>query len=48
MLDHLTTALDLGYIDEAEFGKYRALIIDSVKSSNGYIRMLSRRKAIHT
>ncbi len=44
----MTTALDLGYIDEAEFGKYRASIIDAVKLINGFIRMLSRRKAIHT
>ncbi len=46
ILDHLSTALDLGYFQEEAFAKHRSSIIDAVKLINGYIRMLRNRKAI--
>lgn len=46
LLDHLSTAHDLGYMGEAEFSKYHASVIEAVKLINGYIRMLRKRKAI--
>jgi four helix bundle protein len=46
ILDHLTSALDLEYIDEAAFTKYRLSILGAIKLLNGYIRMLTRHKSI--
>lgn len=47
LLDHLSTAHDLGYMGEAEFSKYHASVMGAGKLINGYIRMLNRRKAIN-
>jgi four helix bundle protein len=44
VLDHLTTAVDLGYVSDGELQKYRSAIVDAVKLINGYIRMLGQRK----
>ena len=45
LLDHLTSAFDLGYIDESNLTKHREAVLESVKLLNGYIRMLRRHKS---
>lgn len=42
--DHLTVALDCGYISESEFEKYTQETIEILKMLNGYINFLKKLK----
>jgi len=44
LIDHLSVALDEGYIDEDKFNRFRKEVLDSVKVLNGYIKYLQNRK----
>jgi four helix bundle protein len=46
MRDHLTTALDAGYISKERFDQLDAMAIDATKLINGYIRATKRRKEL--
>jgi len=43
-VDHLTVALDCGYIDEKDFEKYSHQLLEIERILNGYIRFLNRQK----
>lgn len=43
--DHLTSALDAGYIDHEQFSRTDALAISVIKLLNGYIRSTKLRKS---
>jgi four helix bundle protein len=42
--DHLTSALDAGYITKAEYGEMDAMALSVIKLINGYIRSTRLRK----
>ena len=44
LIDHLSVALDEGYIDEDKFNRFRKEALDSVRVLNGYIKYLQNRK----
>ncbi|MFZ6051074.1 four helix bundle protein [Halocola ammonii] len=45
-LDHLTCALDEGYIDDEKFRQFEGLHNEVLKILNGYISYLKRRKRV--
>ena len=44
LIDHSITAHDEGFISDAEFEETKALVLRTIKTLNGYIRYLNRRK----
>ena len=44
LFDHFTVALDEGYINAEEFGKYKKELFSLMKMVNGYIKYLNKRK----
>lgn len=46
VLDHLTTALDSGYIDQNACRKYEEEVLEAIRLVNGLVRYLRSRKAV--
>jgi len=45
IFDHLTVALDEGYISAEELEEYKENLFSLIKMTNGYIKYLRKRKA---
>jgi four helix bundle protein len=43
--DHLTTALDAGYIQQEKYAQLEAMALSAIKLANGYIRATRNLKA---
>ena len=47
MIDHLTVALDEGYIADDVFSVFKNKVLEIIKILNGYIAYLLKAKAIN-